>query len=215
MTDLRDLLDSVAGEPGLPTPDVVEADARRGRRALLRRRSGRTSAVAVLAAAVAVGVAVVPSLGRDGATQTVAPASQDAPNPGVDLVAYDGPLSGAAFRPAEIPTGWSVGGDDFVLLVAPPGQQPSTASAFIGKIAVYLDSGVPNESLPTGTTVPVGDRTGYVIDADPSALQVYVRRPDGSALRAQAPLDLHWDAATLGRFLAGVTVLDGAQASKG
>ena len=215
MTDLRDLLDTVAGEPGMPTPDVVDADARRGRRALLRHRSARTGAVVVLAAAAAVGVTVLPGLGGDESTRTVVPATQDAPNPGVDLVAYDGPLAGAAFRPAEIPSGWSVGGDDHVLLLAPPGQQPNPALPFLGKIAVYLDSGIPNEPLPRDATVPVGDRTGYVIDADASALQVYVQRDDGTVLRAQAPLRLHWDAATLGRFLAGVTVLDGAQASKG
>ena len=38
---------------------------------------------------------------------------------------------------------------------------------------------------------------------------------DGTALRAQAPLDLGWDEATLGRFLGGVTVGDGATASVG
>ena len=80
---------------------------------------------------------------------------------------------------------------------------------------MYLDSGVPNESLPKGDTVTVGDRTGYAIPDDASVLQVWVPQDDGTSLRAQAPLDLGWDAATLGRFLGGVTVGDGAKASVG
>ncbi len=64
-------------------------------------------------------------------------------------------------------------------------------------------------------SIPVGDRTGYVIRDDASALQVWVPQDDGTTLRAQAPLDLGWDAETLGRFLGGVTVGEGATASVG
>jgi len=43
----------------------------------------------------------------------------------------------------------------------------------------------------------------------------WVRQPDGTALRAQAPPRLGWDEATVGRFLGGVQVSDTAVASKG
>jgi hypothetical protein len=204
----------VAADPGVPTPDVVDGDARRGRRALVRRRSLRTGAGLVLVAAVGIGAASLPG-GGEPRTRTVAPASEDVPNVGVDLVAFDGPLAGAALRPAEIPTGWSVGGDAHGLLVAPPGERPVMTGAFTGKIFVYLDKGVPGEPLSKAQTVPVGDRTGYVIPDDPSALQVYVPLDDHTVLRAQAPPSLHWDPATLGRFLGGVKVLAGAKASVG
>jgi hypothetical protein len=215
MTDLRDLLDSVAGSPTTPTPDVVAADARRGRRALLRRRGLGTGAGLVLAAAaVSVGVAVVPDLGG-GRTHAVTPANEDVPNVGVDLVPYDGSRHGAAYRPSEIPTGWTVGGDDYGLLVAPPGKSANGDDGFVGKLYVYLSNGVPNEPLSTDRPVAVGDRTGYVLDEDPTALQVYLPVDGRTVLRAQAPPALHWDDVTLARFLAGVTVLDRARASSG
>ena len=91
MTDLRELLDTAAGEPATPTPDVVSSDLRRGRVALRRRRGLLGGSALVLAgAAVAVGLAVVPHLGGDGTTRqtVIAPAGSSA-NPGVDLVPWD------------------------------------------------------------------------------------------------------------------------------
>ena len=64
MTDLRELLDTAAGEPAAPTPDVVSSDLRRGRIALRRRRGVRgASALVAASAAVALGLAVVPASG--------------------------------------------------------------------------------------------------------------------------------------------------------
>ena len=219
MTGLTDLLDSAAGHPAAPTPDVVDADLRRGRRALLHRRWARGSAVALAGAAAVAALAVAPGyVGGDRDVQVVTPATgqqpADPPNPGVDLVAFDAGTHPKPLSPGEIPTGWTVSGNEFALVVAPPGLDTSPDD-FRGKLVVYLDSGVPNESLPKGDTVAVGDRTGYAIPDDASVLQVWVPQDDGTSLRAQAPLDLGWDAATLGRFLGGVTVGDGAKASVG
>ena len=64
MTDLADLLDSAAGDHPAPAPDVVGADLRRGRRALLHRRWTRAGlAVAGVAAVGAAAVAVPGALG--------------------------------------------------------------------------------------------------------------------------------------------------------
>jgi hypothetical protein len=222
MTDLRDVLDSAAPLAPTPTPDVVSGDLRRGRQALLRRRVVQSSAGLLLTgAAVATGFAVLPQLGPEPVGTRVvtpaapaAPAAPDAPNPGVDLVPYDGPLHGAAFRPAEIPSGWTVSGDDYFLLLTPPGLATS-GHDFVGKILVSIDKGIPNEPLSKDAEIAVGDRSGYAIRAHASALQVWVPRTDGTALRTQAPPTTGWDEATLGRFLGGVTVLAGAKGTSG
>lgn len=218
MTDLTDLLDSAAGQPPAPTPDVVDADLRRGRRALLHRRWARGSAVALAGAAAAAALAIVPGyVGGDRDVQVVTPAAgqqDDPPNPGVDLVAFKAGPVPKPLSPSEIPAGWAVGGNEYALVVSPPGSTTSPDD-FRGKLVVYLDAGIPNESLPKDERVAVGDRTGYAIPDDPSSLQVWVPQDDGTSLRAQAPLDLGWDAATLGRFLGGVTVGDDATASVG
>jgi hypothetical protein len=213
MTDLRDVLDSAAPPTPTPTPDVVSGDLRRGRQALLRRRVVQSSAGLLLTgAAVVAGIAVVPQLGGHD-VRVVTPAAPDASNPGVDLVPYDGLLHGAAFRPAEIPAGWTVSGDDYSLLLTPPGL--ASSGHFVGKILVSIDKGIPNEPLPKDAEIAVGDRTGYAIRADASALQVWVPQADGTALRTQAPPTTGWDEATLGRFLGGVTVLAGAKGTSG
>ena len=213
MTDLRDVLDSAAPPTPTPTPDVVSGDLRRGRQALLRRRVVQSSAGLLLTgAAVVAGIAVVPQLGGHD-VRVVTPAAPDASNPGVDLVPYDGLLHGAAFRPAEIPAGWTVSGDDYSLLLTPPGL--ASSGHFVGKILVSIDKGIPNEPLPKDAEIAVGDRTGYAIRADASALQVWVPQADGTALRTQAPPTTGWDEATLGRFLGGVTVLAEAKGTSG
>lgn len=220
MTELIDLLDSAAPEPGAPHPEVVAADLRRGRTALVRRRRTASAAVALLGATATAGAfAFIPQIGDHNDERFVVPAvgavAGDPPNPGVDLVAYDGPLNGALFDPAEIPAGWSVSGDAHHLLISPPGSS-SSDDIFIGKILVSIDKGIPNEPLPKDEgRVAVGDVTGYVITADPSALQVWVPLPNGTALRTQAPPSLGWDESTLGRFLGGVSVLSGAKGTTG
>jgi hypothetical protein len=223
MTDLTDLLDSAAGHHAAPTPDVVGADVARGRRALVRRRWTRAGlAVAGVAAVGAAAVAVPAALGTGQQQVRVAgPAAggavsvADAPNPGVDLVDFDAKAPLKPISPGVIPAGWSVSGDEYALVIAPPGND-TTPADYQGKLVVYVDANtIPNESLPMKIAVPVGDRTGFAIRADDSALQVWVGQPDGTALRAQAPLALGWDEATLGRFLSAVTVSDAAVAGVG
>lgn len=220
MTDLTDLLDSAAGDHSAPAPDVVGADLARGRRALVRRRWTRTGLAVAGVAAVGAAAVAVPVLGGGHGQQQVVGAAvgggsvADAPNPGVDLVDYDAKAPLKPISPGVIPDGWSVSGDEHALVIAPPGNDTSPAD-FQGKLVVYLGQGIPNEPLPRDDEVAVGDRTGYANRSDSTALQVWVRLPDGTALRAQAPAGLGWDEATLGRFLGAVTVDDRAVASAG
>jgi hypothetical protein len=221
MTDLTDLLDSAAGDHPAPTPDVVGADLARGRRALLHRRWARAGLAVAGVAAVGAAAVAVPAALDTGQQQVrvVSPAAgggsvADAPNPGVDLVDFAAQAPVKPISPGVVPDGWSVGGDEHALVIAPPGSD-NPPGDFRGKLVVYVDANtMPNESLPTKIEVAVGDRTGYAI-RDDSMLQVWVSQPDGTALRAQAPLSLHWDEATLGRFLSAVTVSDAAVASVG
>lgn len=215
MTDLTDLLDSAAGAPGAPSNDVVHADLVRGRRALVRRRWARTSAATLITAA-AVSAAFVAPLGGSGDAHVgiripaAGQTHEDPPNPGVDLVSFDGRLRGAKFRPAEIPEGWSLSGDAYRLLISPPNISTSD-DYYVGKIHVFMFEPLSGEPLPKDAEVAVGDRTGYVNRSDPSALQVWLPLPKGDALRASAPASTGWDEATLGRFLGGIAVLDGAK----
>ena len=228
MTDLTDLLDSAAGQHGAPSPDVVRDDLARGRHALVRRRWTRTGLAVSGAAAVAVAAVAVPAaLDTQHEVRGVVPAAggsagagggasaADAPNPGVDLVAFDAGQAPKPISPGLVPDGWSVGGDEFALVIAPPGNNTSPAD-YRGKLVVYLDANtIPNESLPMKIAVDVGDRTGFAIRAEPSMLQVWVPQEDGTALRSQAPMSLGWDEATLGRFLGAVVVGEGATAGVG
>ena len=121
-----------------------------------------------------------------GGTVSVA----DAPNPGVDLVAFDAQAPVKPISPGVVPDGWSVDGSEYALVIAPPGNDTS-ADDFRGKLVVYVDANnIPHESLSTKVEVAVGDRTGYAIRADDSGLQVWVPQADGTGLRAQAPLSL-------------------------
>ncbi len=223
MTDLADLLDSAAGDHPAPAPDVVGADLARGRRALLHRRWTRAGlAVAGVAAVGAAAVAVPGALGTgQQQVRVVSPAAggtvsvADAPNPGVDLVDFDAQAPVKPISPGVVPDGWSVDGSEYALVIAPPGNDTSVDD-FRGKLVVYVDANnIPHESLSTKVEVAVGDRTGYAIRADDSGLQVWVPQADGTGLRAQAPLSLGWDEATLGRFLGAVTVSDAAVAGVG
>lgn len=218
MPDLFDVLDSAAGPAPAVTPDVVSADLRRGRRALLRRRyAGGSAALLLTGAAVLAGVTVLPDLGSTpaGSTRITAAAGGSASGQvttRVPLVPFGGALHGALLAPKEVPEGWTVAGTPSVLLVAPPGSTTGTDD-FTGKLVVYVQT--DPVGLPKDAVVPMGDRTGYAIRSDHGALQVWVPLADGTALRAQAPPSLGWDEATLGALLGGVRLLPGATGTAG
>jgi hypothetical protein len=214
MTDLRELLDPIAGEPAAPTPDVVTSDVRRGQQALRRRRSLGTVAGGLgLAAAVATAVAVVPNLGGNSpGVEVVAPAagSSDA-NPGVDLMARDAGATPKPISPSVVPQGWTVSGSESALVISRPGVTTSPDD-FRGKlVAMVAPDSTP---APASRTVRVDGVEGTVSDDGETAILLY-RLADGRLVDVQAPASLHWDDATLVRFAEGLTVAANAPSSRG
>ena len=217
MTDLRDVLDSAAGNTAGPTPDVVADDVRRGRRALLRQRYARTGAGLLLTgAAVAAGLVVIPQLGTEPAqTQVAIPGAGGAgasaqPGP-VALVPFDQGPTPKPISPGLVPEGWSVSGSEYALVIAPAGSTTSPDD-FRGKLVVMVS---PDQTVAAGaTSIDVGGTSGTV--SVESGTQILIFTPDGHRqVVVQAPAALGWDDATLARFAAAVTVSADAQAGRG
>jgi hypothetical protein len=213
MTDLRDVLDSAAGNPPAPTPDVVAADLGRGRRALVRRRAAQTAAGLLLTGAAAItGVAVLTGLGGDGGTQPVVPASGGSvAADAVPLVPADTVVESLAIAPALVPQGWRVDGTDYALTVSPSGLTTGPDD-FIGKLVVTIS---PDQTAAPGARhVTVGTADGTVSREDGTTTLVFTP-PDEQQLVVQVPAALHWDDATLVRFAQALAVSNGAKAGRG
>jgi hypothetical protein len=214
MTDLRELLDIAAGETTAPTPDVVSSDVRRGQLALRRRRGVGTFAGGLgLAAAVAVGIAVVPNLGgNDNGVEVVAPAAggSDA-NPGVDLVAFDAGATPKPISPSVVPDGWTISGSEFALVLSAPGVTTSPDD-FGGKLVAMLSP--DSAPAPDATSIDVGASHGTISREGGTTILLYPL-PDGRQVHVQAPASLHWDNPTLVQFAEGIAVSKDAAASRG
>jgi hypothetical protein len=217
MTDLRDVLDSAAGDAASPTPDVVADDVRRGRRALVRQRYARAGAGLLLTgAAVAAGVLVIPELvTRPAQTQVAVPGAGGAGGSvqpaGVALVPFDAGAHPKPISPGLVPDGWSVTGTEFALVIAPAGSTISPDD-FRGKLVVMVS---PDQTAARGaTSIDVAGTPGTV--SVESGTQILIYTPDGGRqVVVQAPAALGWDDATLARFAAAVTVSADAQAGRG
>jgi hypothetical protein len=209
VTDLRDLLDTVAGAPGVPTPDIVEGDVRRGRRALLRRRSVRGGAGALAAVALALGVTILPGV-VGGDPQTVSVASRPGPE-AVPLVPAEQQDKGLPYSSALVPQGWTPAVDAFVLTYSPPGVTTGLDD-FQRKLIVCL---TPDVTPGAGVReVSVGGSPGSLWTEHGTTILVW-RLGDGRKADVQAPKALHWDTPTLVRFAESVAFGPGAQASRG
>jgi hypothetical protein len=213
MTNVRELLDKAAGEPAAPTPDVVSSDLRRGRLALRRRRGLRASSGLVLIGAAAiVALAAVPHLGGDGTSaRTVTAPAGTAANPGVDLLPWGQTGVAKPISPSLVPEGWTVSGNEFALVLSPPGVTTSPDD-FQGKLVAMLAA--DSTAAPDAQTVTVGDEQG-TISREGSTTILLFPLADGRLMDVQAPQSLHWDTATLVRFAEGLTVSAGAQTSRG
>jgi hypothetical protein len=214
MTDLRDVLDSAAGAAPGPTPDLVAADLRRGRRALVRQRSFRAGAGLLLTgAAVATGIVVVPQLGAEPAqTQVAIPGAGSSARPAaVALVPATGTGDKEAFTAALVPDGWRVEGTDFALTIAPPGLATGPDD-FGGKLVVMIS---PDQTAAPGAhRLRVGGAVGTVSVEDGTSVLVFTRDA-GQQVVVQAPAALGWDDATLARFAQSVAIGPAAQAGRG
>jgi hypothetical protein len=214
MTDLRDVLDSAAGDAASPTPDVVADDVRRGHRAMVRQRYTRAGAGLLLTgAAVAAGVLVVPQLGTEPAqTQVAIPGAGGSAQPaGVALVPFDQGAHPKPISPGLVPDGWSVTGNEYALVIAPAGSTTSPDD-FQGKLVVMVS---PDQTAARGaTSIDIAGTPGTV--SVESGTQILIFTPDGGRqVVVQAPKSLGWDDATLARFAAAVTVSADAQAGRG
>ncbi|MCY1137666.1 hypothetical protein OWR29_06615 [Actinoplanes sp. Pm04-4] len=171
MNDLRDHFQQIAGPIPTTTPDQIEADLTRGRRALRRRRvvqacTGSAFGVAALAAAIAIATSstgVPPTAGQE---QTVA---------SVQLVAYKGEQP-KGFTVDKVPDGWYIqASNEGYLTVAPdkaknpgPDVNPSTdpvydENSFVDKIVIMLESKDQNGPSREGKKVQVGDQEGVLL----------------------------------------------------
>jgi len=207
MSEIKQLLDRTARSVEVtPSPETVDADVRRGRAALGRRRRGRVirlSIVGTVAAALVGSIIVAPNqgFGPDRATP-------------VRLVAYHGEqLEG--FIVDRVPEGWYLQGSNaFRLTIAPQGDITSPDS-FLGKLVVMLlSSSVPQE-LPEGEPVKVGEYDGVVTHTREADTLTY---EDGARHLVQVQAwrsALEWTNEQLARFAEGVQVTADAQAGVG
>jgi hypothetical protein len=226
MSDIKQLLDRTARSVEVTPPaETVEADVRRGRAALARRRRGRAIrlSVAGTVAAALVGTTIVAgNLGGTDETTSPAPGSRIGVNQGsgpdrgtpVGLVAYHGEqLDG--FIVDQVPQGWYLqGSNTFRLTVAPLGDTTSP-DAFVGKLVVGLLSSSAPQELPNGEPVKVGEFDGVVTHPDAADILTYVDDA-GHFVQIQAwRAALGWTNEQLASFAEGVQVTSHAQPGVG
>ena len=234
MSDIKELLDRMGSSlEAPPSAETVEADLRRGRAALARRRRGRaigfSLAGMVAAAALAVTALVAGNPGGTNETAKSPPASsqpassqpassQPASSKGagssVRLVAYHGDqLEG--FIVDQVPDGWYLqGSNTFRLTIAPQGDT-SSPDAFEGKLVVMLLSSSAPKKLPAGEPVKVGEQDGVISHGPPADTLTY---DDGAGHFVQiqawtAPLG--WSDEQLTSFAEGVQVTADAEPGVG
>jgi hypothetical protein len=226
MSDIEQLLRQTAKSSEIaPTPDVVEADIRRGRSAWRHRRRRRavwSSVGSTVAAAVVVGTAIVAGGvgGSDGAGESPAAgpeaAPSQAPKSGVHLVAYDGEQPNG-FIVDLVPDGWYIQTPDhpqYSLTIAPEGDT-SSPDGYVGKLVVMLQSRSVGPGLPQrGDPVEVNGRPGVVSDGGDADLLTY-DYGNGTYVDVQAWHSLGWTNEQLVAFAEGVTVTPDALAGIG
>lgn len=227
MIDIERLLDQTArSAEATPSPEVVEADVRRARSALLHRRRRRAvwTSVASTAAVVAViGAAIViGGADRTGDTPTARPNAMQSQGQapggdGVDLVTYHGEQP-PGFIVDLVPEGWYIQQPDhgaYSLSIARNGDT-SSPDAFVGKLVVTLlssDASVPKNGEP----VDINGREGVISPSDGGATTLIFPYADGRYVEIQAwsLADLGWSNDQLVRFAEGITVTASAKAGVG
>jgi hypothetical protein len=196
--DVQHLLERAAGNPDIDTTSG-DADLRRGRRALRRRRiAGATCAAAVVGVA---GVGVT-SLLEPAGQETDVTAHEDLD--AIMLVAYSGDQP-SGYDVELIPDGWEIqGASPQYLVIAPIGAEDQDANSFVGKLLVMLRS-ESDTGPPFGHEIPVGDRLGY-LNPQPEATILTYEDAAGNWVQVQVPSVLGWSDEQIADFAAGVTV---------
>jgi hypothetical protein len=226
MSDIRELLDRTAYSVEVtPLAETVEADLRRGRAALARRRRGRAIrfSVAGTVGAVALAVTTIVAGNLGGTDETTGPAApgigahqSSGPDRGapVRLVAYHGEqLDG--FIVDQVPEGWYLqGSNTFRLTIAPQGDTTSPDD-FVGKLVVMLLSSSAPQKLPNGEPVTVGGHDGVVTHQEEADTLTY-EDDAGNFVQIQAWVpELGWTNDQLTSFAEGVEVTSQAQPGVG
>jgi hypothetical protein len=207
MSDFGQLLDRTARSVEVrSSAEKVDADVRRGRAALARRRRGRMIRLSIggTVAAAFVGSTVL------AANQGSGP-EEGTP---IRLVAYHGEqLEG--FIVNQVPDGWYLQGSNaFRLTIAPQGDSTSPDS-FSGKLVVMLLSSSAPQRLPEGEPVRVGEHDG-VVTHSPEADTLTYGDGTGHLIQVQAwRSPLQWTNEQLTRFAEGVQVTADAHAGVG
>jgi hypothetical protein len=217
MSDIKELLDRTARsiEVG-PLAETVEADLRRGRAALARRRRGRAIrlSVAALVTATLVGTTIVASEpGPNTRIGTNQGSGSDRGTP-VRLVAYHGEqLDG--FIVDQVPVGWYLqDSNTFRLTIAPQGDT-SSPDDFAGKLVVMLLSSSAPQELPKGELVKVGEYDGVITHQEAADILTY-EDDAGHFVQIQAwRAALGWTNEQLASFAEGVHVTSRAEAGVG
>ncbi|HEY8457677.1 MAG TPA: hypothetical protein VIL34_18945 [Actinopolymorphaceae bacterium] len=229
MSDIKELLERTARQAAVPpSPETVEADLRRGRAALARRRRRRAIAYSIggtLAATVlATGTIAIVGAGGGGETDQIARPSQgsvdtghqshEARGSGVRLVAYDGEqLDG--FVVERIPEGWYLQGSTPAFLTIAPKGDTTDPTDFQGKLVVLLLSESVPQELPDGEPVTVGGNDGVIshaADADTLTFE----DGEGHIVQVQAwHKPLGWSTEQLVSFAEGVTVTSHVEGNYG
>lgn len=218
MNDLHTALLSAA-HPARQEPvfhAVIDADVRRGRQALNRRRLRQGGGRTVLAAAVAVGLfTVTQPFGPSHTPSTSArPSSALTTLPATQLVAWTG-TQPEGYTVEKVPAGWEIQGvNAYTLTIARVGDADQDINSFTGKLIVMLMS-KDAQAPTTGTRVAVGTHEGFVQHSDPSTTQLFVRDEAGHWIAIQVPASLRWTDAQVGAFAASVHVTADAQAGVG
>jgi hypothetical protein len=236
MHELTDRLESL-GQRQAPSPEqaTVDADLRRGRVALGRRRRRQGAAgIAAVAALAIVGVSVAATTGgggtrraSNGTASSTLPTNSRAGThntlagrhnthtgthvASVRLVAYKGTQL-AGFTVAKVPAGYVLqGAQPTTLDIAQPGNHTSIDS-FVDKVVVSLQS--TDATTPTtGKHVKVNGEPGIITDSDGVHTLWYT---DGShEVQVQAWSNIHLTDDQLVTFAEGVTVTSAVQPTHG
>jgi hypothetical protein len=235
MSDITELLNSVAPTGDEPTAATVEADIARGRTALVRVHRQRTIRRSMLAGGslVVAAAVVVTAVQLSGGSSS--PAHHTAQNngrvvnhvgpkpnqkshpktkPSIKLVDYTGKQL-AGFTVDEVPDGWQLStSTPYALLITKAGSTDNDPSAFEGKLAV-LTSSVDEHGLGKGDHVTVNGQPGVVSDQGSDGIMLSYNDPNGFGVDIQAPSDLGWTDSQIVSFADGVHVTGNAVHSHG
>ncbi|MGH8890447.1 MAG: hypothetical protein ACRDV3_11940 [Acidothermaceae bacterium] len=208
MTDLDTFFES-ARTTQIAPPATIDADVTRGKRALNRRRIGRTPIAAGLAVIAGLGVfAATQSATKSSGSSTSASSMQNtatANGAAIRLVSYAG-TQPQGYTVDLVPTGWEIQGvDNYVLTIAPVGDADQNVDSFAGKLVVMLRS-QDDTGVRTGDHVVIGSAPGVVDKTDPSTAQLFFNDAAGHRVDIQVPSVLRWSDAQMAAFAASVHV---------